>query len=108
MAKTLRSRGIERMIKQMGITKDTLEFLGRISLLENDPRVKEILSGRNSLTKFDIYLFGKLIPQRGIAEILEEYGFGVPSYMSKKPGSPLQVNFDGGQAGYLLRFYLIK
>ena len=99
MDNELRQKGIERILNQLGIGNDQIEFVGKINSLEQNDQISAIDPIRGSISRYEIYLKEDL-SKKEILNMVRKYGFGNPEYIGKRE-DPLQINFNGG---FVLRF----
>ena len=78
----LQQKGQENIIRLFNITKNDLEFVGRIFELEKDIKVSRVELYSGNLTCSKVYL-NKNISREEVLEILLGVGFEYPEYEKK-------------------------
>ena len=96
----IREKGIERIMKQLNISENLMDFAGRLDQLEKDPRIDLIEPIGGSLSKYSVYLT-KNLGKEEIIDITKKYGFPeITNIGSEK--DPFQLNFN---RSFMLKFY---
>ena len=99
--KSLSQKGLEILIKKFNIKEIDFVFLGRISKLEEDPRIRLAkLADDTNFRDGWIYLKEEMT-LLDMLDLLEKAGF--PDYLYKTP-DPLKITYLEDKIGYTLRF----
>lgn len=75
---TLIQKGHENLIKLFNLSKQDLDFIGKIYSLEDKKEVSKIILNSKNLTHCSVYLSN--IDRDDIIELLSSVGFDYPDY----------------------------